>query len=485
MPSPRTPLVASSVLTTRGLVIGLLVLGVLIWAPGARADDAELEAIRAAIEAAGADWQAGHTSVSALPPEERAALTGAFPPSPGPDDPIVEAEEGRGLPSSFDWRDHNGNWMTPIRDQGSCGSCWAFAGVAMMEARYNIATGDPGFDPNLSEQILLSCSWGSCGGWYIEDTMDFLQQHGTHLETCLPYQASDWVGCNQACSDYDSDPWRLTEWHYIDNDVQAMKQQIMIAPIGAWMEVYSDFSYYEGGVYEHVWGGGGGGHFVVLLGWNDAEQCWIGKNSWGDWWGEDTYGVTGYAGWFRIKWGEAGIQYYQPVGISVPGCSCTDADADGFLPYSCTDPQCSNIGDCDDGEPDAFPGNAEDPCDGIDNDCDGHLAYEEADVDGDGWTACDGDCDDEDGSVHPAAAEVCDNGVDDDCDGAVDEPDECGEGDDDDGPGDDDDGAPPGPPGGSRPPDQPGGCQCGGSGVAVSLLPWLLLPWMGLRRRRG
>ena len=71
------------------------------------------------------------------------------------------------LPSYFDWRDNGGNWLSPVKDQGSCGSCWAFAAVGVVEAQFNIASGDPGLDPNLSEQYLVSdCSTnsGDCGG---------------------------------------------------------------------------------------------------------------------------------------------------------------------------------------------------------------------------------------------------------------------------------------------------------------------------------
>jgi len=77
------------------------------------------------------------------------------------------------------------------------------------------------------------------------------------------------------------------------------------------------------------------------------------------------------------------------------------------------------IDDCDDDDPTRFPG-AEELCDGIDNDCDNAVGDEEADLDGDGWFACDGDCDDGDGSVKPGAVEECD-GVDEDCDGLVDD----------------------------------------------------------------
>ena len=60
-------------------------------------------------------------------------------------------------PTTFDWRNKDGeNWVTPVRDQGSCGSCWAFAAVGGVETKINIARNDSNFDPNLAEQYLVS-----------------------------------------------------------------------------------------------------------------------------------------------------------------------------------------------------------------------------------------------------------------------------------------------------------------------------------------
>jgi hypothetical protein len=109
-------------------------------------------------------------------------------------------------------------------------------------------------------------------------------------------------------------------------------------PVGAWMTVYTDFYSYSGGVYEHSSGVAEGGHFVVLYGWFDDQDCWWAKNSWGTDWGEG--GPPGSTdGWFRIRMGtnESGIESYiywlEPSSVpsQVTGVSATDDHTDNVV----------------------------------------------------------------------------------------------------------------------------------------------------------
>ena len=91
-----------------------------------------------------------------------------------------------------------------------------------------------------------------------------------------------------------------------------------------------------------------------------------------------------------------------------PALNLDDADSDGV--HTCD-------GDCDDADSTSYP-DAQEECDGYDNNCNGVVPVEEADDDSDGFRVCEGDCDDADGAIHPGASEQC-NGVDDDCDGLL------------------------------------------------------------------
>jgi V8-like Glu-specific endopeptidase len=108
-------------------------------------------------------------------------------------------------------------------------------------------------------------------------------------------------------------------------------------------------------------------------------------------------------------------------GLVDEGCLVCDVDGDGFDSFDC------GGADCDDLDPNSYPGASEICGDGVDNNCDGQADENctECDVDGDGFMAelaeCAGnDCDDSDSSVNPGVAEICENLLDDDCDGAVD-----------------------------------------------------------------
>ncbi|MCK4810913.1 MAG: hypothetical protein KAS74_01450, partial [Methanosarcinales archaeon] len=134
-----------------------------------------ITAIQAEIDRTGGGWIAGKTTVSGFSAAEKNALGRAKIASLPPGATVVRpASTGMSATSvsatgvsasTFDWRDNDGeNWVTPVRSQGSCGSCWAFSAIGAVESAVLIYTDNPDMNIDLSEQHLVSscCSAGSC-----------------------------------------------------------------------------------------------------------------------------------------------------------------------------------------------------------------------------------------------------------------------------------------------------------------------------------
>ena len=288
----------------------ILVLSVaLMWSlPSIAIDKDDIQQIQQAILQKGANWTAGESWVTQLSPEEQRELCGDLFVTPDPADArMIELPKTIKLPVLFDWRDNNGNWVTPVTNQLDCGSCWAFSAVAQVESWWKIVNTNLDSMIDLSEQFVLSCSDGTCGGWYIGAALDFIKENGLPLESCMPYKASDDVLCSSVCSDWQDHAITIPGWGYItaeEANVENIKNALLIHPVSARYDVYEDFMSYRSGVYQHVWGGLIGGHAVLIVGWDDANECWIVKNSWGQNWGE--------SGYFRIKWGDSNFGIWSP-----------------------------------------------------------------------------------------------------------------------------------------------------------------------------
>lgn len=195
-----------------------------------------------------------------------------------------------------------------MKDQGSCGSCVAFGTIAALDTLlrrrcYN----DPNKNIDLSEAHLLFCGGGSCNGWHMDHACNYLKANGVPDEACFPYAHGLSTKSCTTCSDWKNriGHTKIPSWTNTKDVEQMKKNLVENGPQITGMAVYQDFFSYSSGIYEHVSGGLAGYHCVAVVGYDDQDECWICKNSWGKGWGEADGGERG---WFRIKYGQCGME---------------------------------------------------------------------------------------------------------------------------------------------------------------------------------
>ncbi|MFZ1684342.1 MAG: C1 family peptidase [Candidatus Zixiibacteriota bacterium] len=203
---------------------------------------------------------------------------------------------GKSLPAAFDWRTQVPGGMPPIRNQGGCGSCWAFATAGAFEC--NIKIKDQ-VNVDLSEQYLVSCNpYGyNCpnGGWWVHDMHtnvgDPCGSAGAVLEQYDPYQQSDAPCTCPYPHDYKLKGWSYVGAQWSTPSVTQIKQAIYDhGPVSVAVSVNSAFQAYSGGIFNGC-NSTSINHAVVIVGWDDSQAggIWIIRNSWGQYWGEGGY----------------------------------------------------------------------------------------------------------------------------------------------------------------------------------------------------
>ncbi len=204
-------------------------------------------------------------------------------------------------PTAFDWRSESGsNWVTTVKDQASCGSCWSFAAMGSLEAAWNILTSNPALDLDLAEQHLVSpCSdngsCGDCGGGSSTCSLWAAVNYGIPDEACFPYTATD-TSCSGRCSDWASRVTYAPNRVYTWSPTQAnLKEYISRhGPVAVYLGVGSSYNaYWDGDIYR-CRDDSGINHAVLAVGYSDSGGYWIIKNSWGSSWNDDGYFKVGY-----------------------------------------------------------------------------------------------------------------------------------------------------------------------------------------------
>jgi len=227
------------------------------------------------------------------------------------------------LPASFDSRTQ---WpqcksISDIKNQGTCGSCYAMAAAATLSDRFCIATNATGSQVVLSPQWIVSCFEEDlgCSGGFTEQTWRGLAARGTVSEACVSFKGV-WSQCPTTC-DHSGDEmefYRSREPYGVwdsRNSTAAIQREIMQhGPVEATFWVFSDFKYLtRGGVYTRTAGSTlNGAHAVRIIGWGTTttgQDYWLVANSWGRSWGSD--------GFFKIARGtnECGLEDHVVAGL--------------------------------------------------------------------------------------------------------------------------------------------------------------------------
>ena len=196
--------------------------------------------------------------------------------------------------SEWDWRNRHGkSWMTSVKDQGSCGSCFAHAAIATLEAYVNLYYNRI-LDYDLSEQELVSCMGSNgCNGGGLMTTFNYLKTNGVVDEDCFSYEAS-YIPCDYDLQDL-TDKIKILKFGSPTANEDSIKRHLFKAPIayglGAWTHgmvlagykviALGDDIYL--GPYNHVTINSSS--HADLIG----RTAWLFKNSWGTTWGNQGY----------------------------------------------------------------------------------------------------------------------------------------------------------------------------------------------------
>ncbi|HDS46262.1 MAG TPA: hypothetical protein ENN68_09325 [Methanomicrobia archaeon] len=287
----------------------------------------EVLALQYRVYEQGYNYTVAENAITRLRPEEQAALCSyrqleppteplpahiSFRPAEERDRTELQAESPvESLPASYDAMALG--HVTPVKEQGGCGSCWIFAATADLESDILRCEG-LAFD--FSEQEVGDCNiWSSSGGYdFCEGgiglmTANYYTKRGGAAETCHPY-AESLETCRDCPVIRTVDNWRTITEHHGEQQVDLIKNAILrYGPVSATMYA-SDAGLrgYNSGVYEY-WGPEQPNHAVLIIGWNDSlphtrgTGAWLIKNSWGTTWGA----LGPYPGCAWVAFGSANL----------------------------------------------------------------------------------------------------------------------------------------------------------------------------------
>jgi C1A family cysteine protease len=207
-------------------------------------------------------------------------------------------------PSSIDWTSRGA--VTPVKNQGGCGSCWTFSATGAVEGAVQIKTGRLN---SVSEQQILDCNANGfgCNGGSMNSGFEYVAKHGGICsESAYPYK-----GAKGRCSDGScSSVSRISSYQFPgrvdDNTLMSLVAQ---QPISVGVEASRTFQSYSSGVVTSGCGSSTN-HAVLITGYGtfNGIPYWNVKNSWGTWWGDNGYIKIGRG--LQSPYGMCGINTY-------------------------------------------------------------------------------------------------------------------------------------------------------------------------------
>ncbi|KAE8818522.1 papain-like cysteine proteinase [Hordeum vulgare] len=199
----------------------------------------------------------------------------------------VYANFSAGAPIRMDWRKRGA--VTPVKNQGKCGSCWAFPTVATIEGIHKIKRGRL---VSLSEQQLVDCDFldGGCnGGWPRNAFQWIIQNGGITTTSSYTYKAAE-----GQCKGNRKPAAKITGYRKVkSNSEVSMVNIVANQPIAASIVVHGgQFQHYKGGIYNGPCATSKLNHVITIVGYGQqayGAKYWIVKNSWGAAWGNKGY----------------------------------------------------------------------------------------------------------------------------------------------------------------------------------------------------
>lgn len=239
----------------------------------------------------GLSWSMAMNEFGDMTPAEfKAKMTGLFPrpKSLFGGQRVAFNSAGVNAPSSIDWRSEGK--VTPVKNQGQCGSCWAFSAVAALESLHAIKNGKL---VGLSEQQLVDCAGSTgnagCNGGLMDLAFKWIiNNRGICSEDSYKYTARDGA-CQKTCTPV------VQVSNFVDIPIHnetAILQAVAAGPISIAIEAdRMSFQFYSGGVFDDASCGTDLDHGVAIVGYGteSGKDYWIVRNSWGSSWGESGY----------------------------------------------------------------------------------------------------------------------------------------------------------------------------------------------------